>query len=198
MPFELIAVLEDELRKMALAEEADILATCADCYMREQDAFQLQTQDVVVTKDEVCLFFGIAERGEASKTGRRQGVRVDTPYVMNILRQKLKKLRPGQKVFNSTPVKYRAALHAAADHLDMEIPPAHSVRHSGPSRDAAEGYRSLPQIQRRGRWTSAKSVLRYSKSHVYIAAVANLPAKIRERGQRILRGRDPRPEKPKE
>ena len=37
------------------------------------------------------------------------------------------------------------------------------LRHGGPSRDRLSGFRSLPEIQRRGRWASDTSVRRYEQ-----------------------------------
>ena len=112
---------------------------------------------------------------------------MDTEHARLILKARVAKTKPGDKIFSTTAQRYRAALQNAGRRVGYEVPAAHSVRHSGPSRDAAEGYRSLSQIQRRGRWTSPKSVLRYAKAHVYIAAKSQLPEGLLQRGLNILR-----------
>ena len=60
------------------------------------------------------------------------------------------------------------------------------MRHSGPSRDLAEQYRTVAQAQRRGRWESDKSLVRYGKTHIYMRAFDELPVEIKARGEKIL------------
>ena len=73
-------------------------------------------------------------------------------------------------------------------HVGVETLPAHSARHSGPSHDAAAGYRTVRQIQRRGPWALEKSVLRYM-THALVAAKTALASDIMDRGCRLLAAR---------
>ena len=50
----------------------------------------------------------------------------------------------------------------------------HSARHTGPSRDLTEGYRTLESIMKRGRWKALSSINRYAKPHAYYACLATL------------------------
>ena len=74
--------------------------------------------------------------------------------------------------------------------------PLHSVRHTGPSRDLACGYRTWEQIKRRGRWQTDEAVMRYTKHHVYSMVMSKLPEEVHLRAEAILRGRKPRPTPP--
>ena len=56
-----------------------------------------------------------------------------------------------------------------------------------------QAYRTLPQIQSRGRWAHEKSVARYSKTSFYIKALAETPAWVWEYGADRRRALGPRP-----
>ena len=68
----------------------------------------------------------------------------------------------------------------------------HAARHTGASRDITEGYRTLEQVMKRGRWKALNSVHRYAKSHAWYAALAAQPSGVREHGDALLRARLPR------
>ena len=78
--------------------------------------------------------------------------------------------------------KYAQAWHRASRQLQVDLGPMHSVRHSGPSHDMHSGYRSLWQVQRRGRWRSERSCLRYTKSHALVEAQARMPPEVMTSG----------------
>eukprot|EP00969_Alexandrium_andersonii_P210133 9282711-Alexandrium_andersonii.AAC.1 len=72
-----ILVLIDWFLKHDLKEAADITLLSADAYLRQSDWTQLQARDIVQSEHGVAILLGIPERGEATKTGTRQGVRPD-------------------------------------------------------------------------------------------------------------------------
>ena len=159
----------------------------------------LRIEDVIFAlnpdgEKEAMLRLGVAERAESTKTGMRQGVRVDSPYVLKILEQLTATAKPNSKVFATTAARYCASWTKAASNLGVQnkIGPPHSVRHSGPSHDSATGYRSIWQIQRRGRWSSERSVLRYAKTHTWLEVRARVPAHLMEQGTALLAQRPPR------
>ena len=95
--------------------------------------------------------------------------------------------RRGEKIFKTSPSKVRRAWNRAARDNKFDPGPLHTLRHVGPSEDALgtpeEGpYRSLPQIQVRGRWKLLQSVLRYAKIHPLLRARAETPTRILEYG----------------
>ena len=199
-PMALWAVVIDQLRHVEKdAEVADALALGLDCYLRISEIFALRCEDVVVVSSPtgpiVSIMLGVVseDRAETTKTGRRQGVIVDYPDVADMLVARKARRKPQDPVFDTTTHKYRAAIRKVATALGIDIGPPHSVRHSGPSEDAASGYRTIWAIQRRGRWASEKSVLRYAKTHALIEARSRIPEAILSRGQSLLEHRRPRP-----
>ncbi len=54
----------------------------------------------------------------------------------------------------------------------------YSCRHGGPSADRADGSRSLPEIQRRGRWAADSSVKRYEQAGRLHVVLDRTPAAI--------------------
>ena len=87
------------------------------------------------------------------------------------------------RLFRTTPRRFWAAWRRACLALGYYPGPLHSLRHCGPSFDMLEhdggpAYRTERQAQTRGRWANSKSVLRYSKTHAYLTALAQVPAAL--------------------
>eukprot|EP00972_Heterocapsa_arctica_P030067 4432023-Heterocapsa_arctica.AAC.1 len=78
---------------------ADMLDIALDTYLREQDMTGLKVDDVMddLDMDVTILKFGRSDRGESSKTGRNQGVRLDWPWSRRILRERCRGRKPHQK-----------------------------------------------------------------------------------------------------
>jgi hypothetical protein len=175
---------------------SDMLETALDTYAREQDMVNLRVCDIMddPEADVTMLRFGASHRGESSKTGRDQGVRVDWPHTRCILRRRCSGKKPDQKVFQLSAAAYRKWWHRAGDAVlgPTIAGPPHSARHTGASRDLAEQYRSFNQIQRRGRWKTASSVQRYAKTHAFMESVLRIPQAVRNKGDDILASRPPR------
>ena len=72
-----------------------------------------------------------------------------------------------------------------------KVGPPHSARHTGASRDLAEGHRTFDQVQRRGRWKASASVQRYAKTHMWTTLINDLPLEVRTEGDNILASRPP-------
>ena len=193
------ALILANLRQRDQNEEADALAVGLDAYLRSGEIFALRAEDIVdANEGVVAIKLGVPERNERTKTGVRQGVLIDRPHVADLLRARKASRKPGERVFKCSVEAYRRALRKACDDIGVDAFPAHSARHSGPSHDAAEGYRSVWAIQRRGRWASEKSVLRYMKTHALVAARAAVPQAVMARGRELLDRQRPRPEKARE
>jgi hypothetical protein len=169
-------------------EEADALLLALDGYLREHDLFSIRCQDIVFGlkradgRPDTAIKLGVATRGESAKTGMHQGVRIDYCGTIDMLIRRIKNRQPTDKLYKTNAVKYRELWLSAIKEIkqwpdcsDFSCGPPHSVRHTGASRDASTGYRSIWQIQRRGRWSSEKSVLRYSKSHAWVSAHSRVP-----------------------
>ena len=125
---------------------------------------------------------------------------VDDPWVLAILQRRCKNQKPSARVFPISSVKYRywykkAIVAVLGDEKAMG--PAHSARHTGASRDLAEGYRTFAEIQRRGRWKSVESVQRYAKVHAWFEACERQAPSIRDQGRQLLSQRPSRPQNKK-
>jgi len=201
VPDETLAFMEDWLRsrKEPAAQIAGkVIPVQTDAYARESEILNLRREDVVDDDTEVALFFGRAHRGESAKTGRNQGVRLDGPHAMTIVRQQVEcTAAPLDKLFPISNSTYQKWWRRAAQEAKCVSPP-HSCRHTGPSRDLATGYRDVVQVQRRGRWLSEKSVRRYTKTHTWLAVTKNQPPHVRARGAALLNDRESRPSVPRE
>ena len=180
-------------------EAADALRLAHDCYLREHDFLQLTTDDVSdAGGGDLAIHIAYA------KTGPRQGVRLDWSGTILMMQRRVKERGPGRRLFDLTGRSYLNAWHEAKSRIqqkidpDFSIGPPHSVRHSGPSRDAADGYRSIWQIQRRGRLQSESSVMRYAKTASWTAARARSSQAVVAYGEPVLLQRGHRPEQPRE
>ena len=197
VPWEAVACIAELLRDGSDkgSEAAELVLISADCYLRESDWQTLRREDIVESLDHgIGLLLGVAERGEATKTGTRQGVRPDRFMIADIIRQCRNRTRPGTKVFTISPSEYRQRWHSATKKLGFFPGPPHCLRHTGPSFDFLTGYRSLDHIRTRGRWSGVSStVLRYAKTHSYIAADAAQPTNVKEHGQVLLESLAARP-----
>ena len=198
LPIELIACIAEAMRKAAQPDAADAVELATDCYLRSMELLALRATDVVILEEkgarQAVVRLGAAERGESAKTGMRQGVRVDSPHVIDMLVQRKAKCQPNDLLSGLTKARFVTAWHAAGLSLKFDLGPPHSLRHSGPSHDAATGYRTMWQIQRRGRWASERSVLRYAKTHAWVEARAKVPAALMQRGALLLDQRQDRAE----
>ena len=196
MPQECIACIAHWMRTHGHQDEALLVELCFDCYLRTGEAFALRQADVVLAHGgrAATLRVGVAERGEASKTGMRQGVIVDAPWLVDALADRLseKSRRASGPLLHTTPPKFRQTWRDALEALGLEHAPPHTLRHSGPSEDLASGYRTFQQVQRRGRWTSEKSVMRYAKTHTLCEAAARAPEALMIRGKAIIDAREQR------
>jgi integrase len=198
IPLQTLACMESWLRQQKDAKAlvaADAIPIAADCYLREQDIVNLRIEDVVFTSDALscALLLGRSKRGESVKTGRDQGVIPDEPYSIEILRRRVANQPPSAKVFPITHAQYGEWWRKAAAALKVSPGPPHSSRHTGASRDLAEGYRDLDGIMRRGRWKALASVQRYAKTHSWLQALSSQPHHIQQEGNAILALRRPRP-----
>ena len=186
VPWAVVGAIASWLEDQPEAEAhlaAQIVLASADMYLRESDWENIRTQDVADGDAGMAITLGVAERGEATKTGVRQGVRPDRPGVEALLRARLASLPPGSRVFPLSKERFRSWWRRACSALDVDVGPPHSLRHTGPSFDLFSNYRSLDQLRTRGRWRAKTSVLRYAKTHVYVDSECRVPLHVRALGQ---------------
>ena len=175
--------------------EAALFTECnIDTYWRQQDGFNLLVEDVVVLKGPsargrdilVALNFGVARRGERSKTGVDQGVILDRSIIAHRLADHIQGKAPSEKVFRLSRQAYHDIYYDTATSLGVEVPPPHSLRHCGPSFDAYTHFRTEAEIQRRGRWEALSSVKRYSRPSWYASVLARTPSALIAHGRELL------------
>ena len=169
-------------------------------YLRSTEALSLRHEDLVEAPipdsndTEISLRLGVAERGE---TNKKLGIIKELGAIIRTRRQFFD-AASSARIQDSECSRYARMLFVAAwrdagKKLGVDLGPPHSLRHSGPAHDAWSNYRSIFQIQRRGRWSSERSVLRYSKTHSLVEQRAKVPKALLEKGARILSARAPRP-----
>lgn len=128
-----VCVLEEDWRKMGNVESADRIHVGVDCYLRSQDMDGLQGQDVSIVGDRAALALGVIGRGESKKGGPRQGVLVDFPSTVSILRRRKLQAGPFGKIFPGGGSKFSADWRKEFDKRGWLYRPPHAVRHALPS-----------------------------------------------------------------
>ena len=171
-------------------------------YGRSQDLEQLRKtpRDIAIlhkTKGgyTIALFFGNRDRGEATKTEislPNQGVTISDPFVAEQIKELWEKRHDGDPIFSVSRDFVWERVAAACDRLGIDRRDwgLHRFRHTGAANDLYHQRLTLLQIQRRGRWSSAESCKRYTKTAHLVADLAALPKHLRTLGEHFLR--DPR------
>jgi len=169
-------------------EAALILALSVDAYLRGAEWAALRPEDVHFAATSAALSLGVVERGEETKTGSNQGVVVDRPWVARWLRDFARRRKKGEFFFSISRDDYHALFDDAARDLraaGLPLTP-HSARHAGATIDALVNGKSMPDIQRRGRWLAPASVARYAKPHVLVRQNARLSKQMLQKGREFL------------
>ena len=88
----------------------------------------------------------------------------------------------GQRFFPYSGDQYLAIWHEAVRRCGLSIlmPVPYMLRHAGPSYDILTKLRTLPEVQRRGRWLSLTSVRRYEKARQVTAQLQKLAPATRK------------------
>ena len=117
--------------------------------------------------------------------GQEQGVRVDDEFVSRAMAARVGSIQGGDKVFPFNSEQYRRCWRQAQARLGLEwVGPPHTLRHTGPSCDAASGRRDLEQIRRR--WSQMKSEQRNNEQHALTTHLSRLPRDIKVQGRRPM------------
>lgn len=186
--WEEVGAMSQEMLDGGHEEAADLTLLAADGYLRQSDWHLIRREDVHFAQGRVAIVLGDPSRGDTTKTGARQGIIFDYPGSVNLIRKYYDKTRPGDRLFKLNPAQFSRIWRGAAKKLGWWAGPPHVLRHVGPSYDAlvpegASGpYRTLKQIQVRGRWRTLSGVLRYQKAFMLLKAMARVPEWIRVKG----------------
>ena len=167
-----------------------------DTFGREQDMEMLRNSptDWCVYErpggePQVCLFFGVASRGESVKTSGtlpNQGVVVEKPWVARLFLELVKTRPPGEPIFTVSRSTVFKCVKVVCDKMGIPAPVLHKLRHTGPANAVLKNTKSLETVRRRGRWASLKSVERYSKTAHVLADLADLDSAVRRFGEDFL------------
>ena len=139
-------------------------------YMRPGEGLALRKGDLlppipgVLTHWSILLF--PQDRVPASKTlAKDESLVMDPEWIgwWDKVLPVLSRGDPAGKVFRFSYEHYVPVFKKAASEIGLPELVPYQARHSGASIDAAGGHRSLPEIQRRGRWKTLSSVQRYEK-----------------------------------
>ena len=138
-------------------------------YLRPCECLRLQPEDLIKPVVGISNHWGLViapeERGVATKVGTYDDTLLwDAPYLsfMNGVFQVLHSRPHGQPLWALDYPHVLKSLREASKLLKVDIVPYH-MRHSGPSWERLKGVRTLQQVQKRGRWASTKSLVRYEK-----------------------------------
>ena len=161
-----------------------------DVYWRQGEWQNLRVGDVADDGEKIAFVMGVAERGERTKTGRNQGVILDSPTLATEWRARLAGRPRSEKVFNFTQQTFFAAWEDAKKKMHMTfLGPPHDLRHSGAARDVEKQTRTLEEVRRRGRWRAMDSVQRYTKTYLLVRQRARIPDEVMARGTELTKTR---------
>ena len=193
IPEEAVYIIINFFEQHGLKEQAIITETSLDVYFRTHEWCQIRGEDIFDDGELVGLALGVAERNERVKTGRHQGVVLDSPYLRERWAE-IKRLRkPHELALSISPDKFKDGWERAKAAAGLSwIGPEHGLRHAGAARDVEQGTRTLEQVRRRGRWRALDSVQRYTKTWLLIKARSQMTTKQLEHGRKVLSSRPPR------
>ncbi len=153
-----------------------------DCYLRVGELINLLVSDLAVPGD-ARLHTGslhYALRLGKTKTGRNQFVMIDNNLIGELIHTLCKGKQPGDKIFNYSTSKFRAALHSTTLSLGLRhmnyVP--HSFRHGAATRDYMMQRRSISKILFRGRWKSTESAKTYVQCGQALLLLNQIPDNI--------------------
>jgi len=161
---------------------------CVSGYFRPSELLSLRRCDLVPPAAGVLEHWSVLlfpeELGRSSKTGLfNDSVELDD--------EKLTFLRPvwaamaampGEgRLWNFDYPAYVMEFRRGVTRLLCPSVVPYQMRHSGPSIDLADRRRSLAEAQQRGRWSQARSMVRYERHARLAAEWAKVPAQTRAR-----------------
>ena len=191
LPWPVLAGIVVALLVMGHPQAALASVLAADAYLRPGELLYLSTDDLSKPEPRFSsAFHALAlvlfpkERGRPSKTHQfDDSVLLDSKgrEWINRLLLDLAAGRPGLPLFDLTYKEWLSLFQAAARLLGLAdwMLSLYVLRHTGPSHDYLEKFRTLDDIQRRGRWGARSSVRRYEKSAKVTARLNKVPPEIR-------------------
>ena len=187
-PLALWAAMAVDLSRRGHPLMSVMLLLAFSCYLRPGDAFCLRRGDFIPPASGVTTTWTLLlypqERLERSKAGTADNsLALDSAWlqwlspVLAVISQGDSESSP----WNFTYLEYLKQLKASAARLGVQLVP-YQCRHSGVSVDRANGWRSQEACQKRGRWASIRSLVRYEQhgrlGHTIMQYSATLRAHI--------------------
>jgi hypothetical protein len=166
------------------SDYADATLVAFDAMLRGHEVVGLLREDVVDTGDARVgpEYKGMGLSLRQTKTGPNKFVTVRDPAVQELLRRRVCRLRPGQRVFPFTTDQFRRVFKETCAALGLSsayVP--HSLRHGGATRLHLRGW-SIEDIMLRGRWASTKSARHYIQSGNALLLQVRVPQDLAKLG----------------
>ncbi|CAK0911133.1 unnamed protein product, partial [Prorocentrum cordatum] len=162
------------------------------CYLRPGEAAKLRGRHLIApsaSAGTLYQYFGLLLH-ESGKGPGRTGVNDESilfdrdGWLAPLLAALKLSALPDQPLWGEAIAQLPKLFDSACRELSLERlrPHLYSLRHGGASDDMLSQRRSLPEIQRRGRWRSAKSLNRYTKETKLLDELAWIPPAALELG----------------
>ncbi|CAK0810365.1 unnamed protein product, partial [Prorocentrum cordatum] len=154
------------------------------CYLRPSELLNLTSDNLVAPASPVSQYWSLllhpSEGEKRSKTGDADdSLIIDSAYMLPWVHDFLQALKDkGGRLWSFDYLTFLAEFKTVAKMLGMPHLVPYQMRHSGPSIDRLKPDRSQEECQKRGRWKSWKSLVRYEKSARLGSFWNELPADI--------------------
>jgi hypothetical protein len=164
---------------------AVFILVCMECYLRPSEVLRLRKKDLVEPSGFTScwgLVVYAEEIGIASKTQEfDDSLLLDSEWIQSLrpVLAVMKEGNPEASLWTFESCRFVAELTKACEDLHVPRMVPYEMRHSGPSHDRLMKLRPLLQAQKRGRWRTAKSLIRYEKHTRMVQAWNKLRSPVR-------------------
>lgn len=101
-----VGAISQQVADDGFEEAADLTLLSGDGYLRQSDWHLVRKEDVQFAESKVAVILGDPTRGDTTKTGSRQGVIMDFPGSVLLLRKCYDRAQPGEKLFRLNPASF--------------------------------------------------------------------------------------------
>lgn len=186
-PFAVWAAYAVEMKKLEKLRMSIFLLLSVSTYARPSELLRARVFSLVRPGHNISkgwsLLLSPEEGPSRTKTGEFDAsLLIDSPYLLGWIEkffECLKMAHPEERLWDFDYEEYQRTFQLIGKMLGMQATP-YQTRHSGPSIDRARNYRSQQEVQKRGQWKAAKSVMRYEKSARLAATWDSLPTQVQE------------------
>jgi integrase len=156
------------LSQLGCAEMAVALLLMVVAYLRPCELMSLHVVDLLTPAISISPFWTLlicpSTRSSRTKVGESDdSIRLDAKRLLWVDRVlKILKLRPQGLLWSFDYAQFCSMMKRVNALTGLKVVP-YQGRHSGPSIDRAENVRTQEEVQKRGRWKSHRSLIRYEK-----------------------------------